>query len=276
MHWDDLRIVAAIREAGTFAGAGARLRLDETTVARRLARMERDLDIRLFEAVDGRRRATPQGEAVLAHIDAIAEHVSAISKAAANVTGIGGRFRIASTPSIAEELLAPRLGALLARYPGLMLQFLTSSENVRFSRWETDMAIRLRKPDKGDFSISKLGDFGVCLVEPVGAESEPIICAYPPDLETIPEARFFEARGLQRRARCVTDNLRIVRTLLRTQGAVAMLPHYACDDLRADRALRVTPLPVRREAWLLVQPHLRRDQAARIVVDWIRDIFRTL
>lgn len=276
MDWDDLRIVAAVREAGTFAGAGARLRLNETTVARRLARIEHSLDVRLFEAVDGRRRATPQGEAVLAHIDAMAEHVIAISKTAADEIGLSGRFRIASTPSIAEEVLAPRVGELLARHPGLTLQFLTSAENVRFSRWETDLAIRLRKPDKGDFSISKLGDFGLCLIEPVTADNEPIVCAYPPDLEGIPEARFLEARGLQRRARCVTDNLRIVRTLLRTHHAVAVLPHYVCGDLLADRALRVTQLPVRREAWLLVQTHLRRDQAARVVVDWIRDIFRTL
>ena len=38
MNWDDLRIVAAIRDEGTFAGASARLRIDETTVGRRLSR----------------------------------------------------------------------------------------------------------------------------------------------------------------------------------------------------------------------------------------------
>ena len=72
-------------------------------------------------------------------------------------TGPVGRLRIASTNAVAEEVLSPRASAFLRANPGLTLQFLTSSENVKFSRWEADLAIRLRKPDKGDFAISKLG-----------------------------------------------------------------------------------------------------------------------
>jgi DNA-binding transcriptional LysR family regulator len=276
MNWDDLKIVAAVREAGTYAGAGARLRLDETTVARRLQRIERSLEVRLFEAVDGRRRVTPQGEAVLAHVDAVAEHIAAIGQAGATVTGVSGRVRIASTSSIAEEVLALRAGELLMRHPSLTLQFLTSSENVRFSRWEADLAIRLRKPDRGDFSISRLADFRLCFVEPDATVHQPIVCAFPPDLDRVPESQFLKAKGLQQCARCVTDNLRVIRALLGTRQAVGLLPDYACGDLLADGGLKVTPLPTRREVWLLVQNHLRRDRAARTVIDWIRDCFRAL
>ena len=52
MDWDDLKIAVAVRDSGTFAGAGARLRLDETTVARRLARLQKSLGVSLFEAID--------------------------------------------------------------------------------------------------------------------------------------------------------------------------------------------------------------------------------
>lgn len=45
MNWDDLRIVAAVRDEGTYAGASARLRIDETTVGRRLARIQRTLGL---------------------------------------------------------------------------------------------------------------------------------------------------------------------------------------------------------------------------------------
>ena len=51
MNWDDLRIIAAVRDEGTYAGASARLKIDETTVGRRLARVQRMLGLRLFEAV---------------------------------------------------------------------------------------------------------------------------------------------------------------------------------------------------------------------------------
>jgi DNA-binding transcriptional LysR family regulator len=136
-------------------------------------------------------------------------------------------------------------------------------------------AIRLRKPDKGDFSISKLADMRVCFIEPaVAPDPAPVVCAYPPGLDLTPESQFLVAKGLQRRARCITDNVRIIRNLVQTRQAVGILPEYLCEDLLADRRLRVTPLPKRRDVWLLVQNHLKRDDAARIVIKWVRDCFR--
>jgi DNA-binding transcriptional LysR family regulator len=276
MNWDDLRIIAAVRDAGTYAGASAHLRIDETTVGRRLARIERTLGIRLFEAIDGLRRPTTECETVVAHVQAMAGHVAEIGKVANNQTGLSGRLRIASTNAVAEEILSPRLESLLSAHPGLVVQFLASSENVKFSRWQADLAIRLRKPDKGDFTISKLGEFRLYLIEPAATEAAPVVCAYPEELGPIPESQFLQTRGLQERARCVADNLRVIKTMVRTHRATAVLPDYFCTDLLADRRLRATLLPRRRDVWLLVQNHLKRDAAARVVIDWVRDSFADL
>jgi DNA-binding transcriptional LysR family regulator len=277
MNWDDLRVVSAIRDEGTYAGASARLRIDETTVGRRLARIERTLGLRLFEAVDGVRKPTPQCEAVLAHVEAMAMHAAEINKVGEGLPQLIGRFRIASTNAVAEQILSPSAGQFLSRNPGLTLQFLTSAENVRFSRWEADLAIRLRKPDKGDFTISKLADVQLFLVEPATEQgSEPVICGYPEELDQIPESQHLKAKGLKDRARCVTDNARVIRALVQSHQAIGILPEYLCGGLLADRRLRLTPLPRRRDVWLLVQGHLRRDAAARIVIDWIRECFADL
>ena len=275
MNWDDLRIVSAIRDEGTYAGASARLRINETTVGRRLARIERTLGLRLFEPVDGVRKPTPQCEAVLAHVEAMAKHAAEINKVGEGLPRLVGRFRIASTNAVAEEILAPRAGEFLARNAGLTLQFLTSPENVKFSRWEADMAIRLRKPDKGDFTISKLADVQLFLVEPATAAAgpEPAVCSYPQGLDRIPESQYLRSKGLHDRARCITDNARVIRALVRSYRAAGVLPEYLCRGLLADRRLRLTPLPRRRDVWLLVQAHLKRDPAARIVIDWIRECF---
>jgi DNA-binding transcriptional LysR family regulator len=275
MNWDDLRIVAAVRDEGTYAGASARLRIDETTVGRRLARIQRRLGFGLFEAVDGVRKPTRQCEMVLAHVQAMAVHAAEIDKVGESLPGLTGRIRIASTNSVAEEILSPRAGRLLMQQPGLSLQFLTSSENVKFSRWAADLAIRLRKPDKGDFTISKLADIRLYFLEPATApDFEPVVCGYPEDLDSIPESQFLKARGLQPRSRAITDNIRVIKTLIRTHQAVGILPEYICGDLLADRRLRATLLPRRRDVWLLVQNHLKRDPAARAVIDWVRDCFQ--
>lgn len=274
MNWDDLRIIAAVSDEGTYAGASARLRIDETTVGRRLSRIERALGLRLFEAADGVRKPTRQCEAVLAHVEAMAAHAAEIGRVGESLAGPVGRLRIASTNTVAEEVLSPRASDFLRANPGLTLQFLTSSENVKFSRWEADLAIRLRKPDKGDFAISKLGEIKLYYVEPVATGGEPMLCAYPDELGAIPEMQFLRTR--KARARCVTDNVRVIRNLIRTHQAAGVLPEYSCADLLGDRRLRATLLPKRRDAWLLVQNHLKRDAATRVTIDWIRHCFRDL
>lgn len=277
MNWDDLRIVAAVRDEGTYAGASTRLRVDETTVARRLARVQRVLGFRLFEAVDGVRKPTQQCEAVLAYVQAMSRHVAEIAKVGESATGPTGRFRIASTATMAEEILSPHAGRFLVENPGLTLQFLTSNENVNFSRWEADLAIRLRKPEKGDFAISKLAETPLCFLEPaVAPEFVPLVCSYSQDLALTPETRFLKANGLHQRARCITDNVRIMRNLIQAHRAVGILPEYLCKELLADRRLRVTRLSRHRDVWLLVQNHLKRDRAARLVIDWVRDCFQDL
>src|ERR1700704_540233 len=188
MNWDDLRIIAAVRDEGTYAGASARLKIDETTVGRRLGRIQRTLGLRLFEAA----------------------HVAEIDRIGENLPGPVGRLRIASTNAVAAEVLSPRAGPFLVQNPGLTLQFLTSSENVKFSRWEADLAIRLRKPDKGDFAISKLAEVRLFFFEPAASSDvEPVVCSYPDELDLIPESQFLKAKGLHSRARCVTDNIRV-------------------------------------------------------------------
>lgn len=274
MNWDDLRIIAAVSDEGTYAGASARLRIDETTVGRRLSRIERALGLRLFEAADGVRKPTRQCEAVLAHVEAMAAHAAEIGRVGESLAGPVGRLRIASTNTVAEEVLSPRASDFLRANPGLTLQFLTSSENVKFSRWEADLAIRLRKPDKGDFAISKLGEIKLYYVEPVATGGEPMLCAYPDELGAIPEMQFLRTR--KARARCVTDNVRVICNLIRTHQAAGVLPEYSCADLLGDRRLRATLLPKRRDAWLLVQNHLKRDAATRVTIDWIRHCFRDL
>jgi DNA-binding transcriptional LysR family regulator len=272
MNWDDLRIIAAVRDEGTYAGASARLRIDETTVGRRLSRIERALGLRLFEAADGVRKPTRQCEAVLAHVEAMAAHAAEIGRVGESLAGPVGRLRIASTNTVAEEVLSPRVSDFLRANPGLTLQFRTSSENVRFSRWEADLAIRLRKPDRGDFAISKLGDIKLYYFEPVAAEGEPVLCAYPDEIGAIPEMQFLRTKKAS--ARCVTDNVRVIRNLIRGHQAAGVLPEYSCADLLADRRLRATLLPKRRDAWLLVQNHLKRDPATRLTIEWVRHCFR--
>jgi DNA-binding transcriptional LysR family regulator len=52
--WDDLRYVLALARFATIAEAARRLSVDEATVGRRIARIERQLGARLFDRAQHR------------------------------------------------------------------------------------------------------------------------------------------------------------------------------------------------------------------------------
>ena len=276
MNWDDLRIAMAVYQTGSYAAAGARLRSDETTVARRLSRLQRDLGMPLFEAVDGTRQPTAQCREILNHAKLMADHAERIANIGEGAEHRVDTFRIATTDSIAVEVLGPGVADLLAINPGLTLHFLASTENVDFSRWEADLAVRLQKPEKGDFIISKICDLDFYLFTPARedtGDSAPLICAYPEDLDASPESRFLAETGLKDTARCVTKNLLVIKKLVETRRCGGVLPTFMCGALLADDRFTVTKLPVSRGVWLLLQSHLKDDPTARILIDWIRQSF---
>ncbi len=278
MDWDDLRVARAVYETGSYAAAGARLRINETTVARRLARLQQDLGVTLFEAVDGVRTPTVQCEEIVGLTAMMADHAEQIARVGDAETGLIGRRRIATTDSLATEVLAPNAAAFLMEHPGVVVDFLASTANVNFSRWEADIAVRLQKPEKGDFVISKLADIALYLFEP--AKETPgdanLVCVYPEDLDLTPESQYLMSKGLQQRASCTTKNLLVSRKLIESRHCSGILPSYMCRDLIKDNAFRVSRLPERRGVWLLVQSHLKHDAVTRTVIDWVKSCFASL
>ena len=237
--------------------------MNETTVSRRLARLQKTLGTTLFTATDG-----------YADLRRNARRFSATSRKSRGMSGDrspgkrgarrwGGTCVIATTNSLAEEILAPKSAQLLARDPGLTLQFMTAGQNVNFARWEADLAVRLRKPEKGNFTITKLAEMRLYLFEPersANAGEEPVICGYPDDLDGSSEIRFSEGGGSQ------DANPMHNGQSSRDTGADSSHRRSAyCPSTFAAHywpiGFRATLLPRRLEVWLLVQNHLKRNPA---------------
>jgi DNA-binding transcriptional LysR family regulator len=66
ISWDEFRLVKAIAETGSLAGAGDVLSLNHSTVFRRLNALEQDLGSRLFERARTGYVPTPAGEEMVA------------------------------------------------------------------------------------------------------------------------------------------------------------------------------------------------------------------
>lgn len=273
MNWDDIRIARAVFQNGSFAAAARRLGVNPTTVPRRLARLEKTLGYRLFEAQDGVRRPTPECARLLELSEPVARQMEKIESSGNSATTVVERRRIATTDSIAAALIAPALPDFLARRENLAIDLLASTANVDFSRWEADIAIRLKRPASGNFVLSRLGTLSFYLCKPLEADDAAhLVCGYPEDLEDTPESRFLHETGLAANMRLRTMNLLVILELLASGRCSGVLPGFLIDRLPADRQFRLEALPGKRSAWLLVQTHLRNDPVTRDVVEWLKEL----
>ncbi len=270
MNWDDLRFLAVIGREGTMTGAARRLKVDQTTVARRLRALEESLGVPpLFERGDGRWLPTAVGARLLERVARIEEEVAGLSRLADD-GAVEGVVRVTAVGTIAADWLVPRLPALYARYPGLTLELVASNDNLSVARREADIAIRLARPSSGAFLIRKLADLGLAVYRAAQAETAPgdWVC-YGEALADTPEMRWLAPQLAAGRVRLASDS---VSALLRACAAgigQAVLPCFVADATPG--LLRVSgPAPVvSRELWLLVHPEARRQARVAAVADWL-------
>lgn len=116
MDLSQLRYVAAAAEVGNFARAAAALRLNTSTISRRIGRLEEELGLTLFERGRAGVRLTPGGRAVIVHVRrALAELEMVRCAGLENGTGQVGEIRLGvRVPPIGEPVQS-----LLSTWPEL-------------------------------------------------------------------------------------------------------------------------------------------------------------
>lgn len=276
MNWDDLRVVSAIHRKGSFTRAAAALDLDETTIARRIARIESDLGVTLFAASHGRREPTEDCRRILRHLAAMEQATEAISTLLTEPHATQRRLRLSTVGALANFYLAPALPQLLHLEPDLVLSIDTSDHNIAMSRWEADFALRLGRPTRGNFSVRRVGTLQFALVRPSDPTVTPIAAAYPEPLLETPEMRALEALLGGVRPRLETSDLALLRRFLESGRGIGILPDRLARSLAGNPAVKIELLDVTREVWLLSQPHLRDDSLARSVSEWCAAQFSSM
>jgi DNA-binding transcriptional LysR family regulator len=143
MNAEDLRFFLAVRQAGSIKGAARKLKVDHSTVSRRLSALEEALGSRLFER-------TPEGlleTNVAKTIAPLAERIEVMTRElmdAANAASASpsGPVRIAVSPVVADHFLLPRVPALMQRFPDIPLDIVADIARVNVLRREADIALR--------------------------------------------------------------------------------------------------------------------------------------
>ncbi|MFT0534431.1 LysR family transcriptional regulator [Castellaniella hirudinis] len=259
MKWnlDDLPIFAAVIRQGGISAAARELGMPKSTVSTALTRLEQGLGLRLLDRSSRSLRVTAEGEAFHRQAQLILDQAREADDLMAGLGAVPtGRVSVALPPAFSLDVLAPRLLAFRARYPGLELDIVVTSQGAALVRDRVDLAVVVGALQDSELVSRTLIEGKLIWV------ASPAWLADHPLGETLDAVRaqiqICETRYAQRRmpvtvhgeSACldlskgvirVNDPLVVLRTVM-AGGGVAMLPHQYCvGPLAAGRIVEVLP-----------------------------------
>ncbi|MFS8046728.1 LysR family transcriptional regulator [Rhizobium sp. BR 314] len=277
IDWQDLLHFAALARTGSLSAAARELGVDHATVGRRIAALERSLDLRL---IDRRPRTSPltaDGRAIAELVAGMEENVEAIrrySKSA--VAGLSAAVKVSAPPSIAAHLLAPKAALFRAEHPDITLTIAGVTRRAALNYGEADIAVRMTRPEESDLLVRRIGvmRFGLYAVPAVAQmpDSDWAFIGYDSAMEHLTQQTWLrsllEGRPIVFRATDVFGQLEAARAGL---GVVALPAFLGDGEVGLTRLPAAIPSPAR-DIWLVTYPDLRRSPAIRAVMDFVTEM----
>jgi DNA-binding transcriptional LysR family regulator len=282
LDWNDVRFFLAVARARTLARAGLALRVDQTTVGRRIASLEGKLRVALFTRSPSGFELTTAGERVVASAESMEQ--SALELTAQGVDEAApcvGAVRIATTEGIAEWFVIPALRDVQARHPHINATIVTSWARVDLRRGEADLAVRSVRPTDPRLAFRKLADLKLRIYAsreyiarrgvPESLEGHPLV-GYEDAVRAAGHAFTYVSTDGGHVALQTNSGRVLVAGALAGIG-IAQLPCYVGDAI--PELLPVLPnLDTAYTVWLVLPQAKRRVAAVRVVSDAISRAFK--
>jgi DNA-binding transcriptional LysR family regulator len=158
--WNDLRYFLAVaRHGSTLAGSRA-LGVDQSTVQRRLAELERRTGLTLVRRDRSGYRLTKTGVSMLAHAEQVQQAIDRFEQSVVAARDAAqGIVRVTCPEPLALRLSRSSLIARFhALHPGLRVEFVMSDRYLDLTKGEADVALRSGDTEDGELIGRKIGD----------------------------------------------------------------------------------------------------------------------
>lgn len=153
-----LAVLSAVAAEGSFRGAARELGIAPSAVSHAVSSLEESLGIRLLARTTRSVAATEEGKRLLERLrPALDEIAHALQRAADARERPAGNLRITAPRFAADLILAPRLGAFLARYPDIVLEIANEDGFTNIVEEGYDAGIRLGESLEADMIAVKIG-----------------------------------------------------------------------------------------------------------------------
>lgn len=156
--WGDVQYFLAVAETRSIAGAAQRLKVNHSTVLRRIAHLEQSLGGRLFDRLPGGYALTASGNALAEHLAGLPEQIETAQRLLTGLDpAIEGAIRVTSSDIVVEGLLMSLLAQFRRRHPRVRIELVTNYAFAGLMRHEGDIAVRGADDAPADLVARRVG-----------------------------------------------------------------------------------------------------------------------
>lgn len=270
MLWDDLRFLLAVHRSGSLSRAASTLKVNQSTVSRRILACETQLDVKLLERQPEGAILSEAGRALCALAENTEAELEFVIKEISDTRHeLSGPIVLACVDMMVDRFLAPHLARFQIANPNIEFSLLVGVDTVDLMRGKADVALRVSQGPDESLAGRRLCDFGLGVY---GAAD--LGCTDTLGWIEWPGGRWFEA-DIPEELKSYpvmhrTDSFLSMNALVRAGLGMAILPCYWAD---ADPGLqRLHPLPVSRPdlgLWLLYHPDKKHTPRVRAFIDFL-------
>lgn len=238
MNWDDLRIFTHVARRARLSDAASALKMDETTISRRIKRLEAQLSQTLFERNRRGHQLTPQGQALLDRVQAMDSTATQIYETVGGgAHEVAGNLRISTAEGFGASVFVPAIRQFITANPHIHIDLVSGSGFLSLSRREADISIGLSRPKSKRIISRKLYDYSLGLY---GCESylnnnmpksisdleHHVLIGYIDDLVYAPELGYFETMFPYYTPKIRCSSILAQSALVRDGAGLAILPAF--------------------------------------------------
>ena len=144
LDWDDVRYFLSVAREGSVRAAAERLKVNHSTVLRRVAQLEERLGAQVFDKRPSGYRLTSAGEEVLEFAGQMEASANGLeTRIFGRDRSVSGLLRVTLAPTLATHLLMPDLAEFARLHPDVEIEILSLDELVNLTNREADVAIRV-------------------------------------------------------------------------------------------------------------------------------------
>ncbi|MDJ0858185.1 MAG: LysR family transcriptional regulator [Dinoroseobacter sp.] len=157
MKIDEISLLLAVAEAGSFAAVARTRGLDPSQVSRAVAGLEAQLGARLFQRSTRSMSLTDAGARYVTRLRPLLEDLEAANAELREMRARPqGKLRFSASVAFGQEMIVPLLPELRAKLPDLELDLVFTDVNLDLVAEGIDLAIRLAPAPKGELISRKL------------------------------------------------------------------------------------------------------------------------